>query len=89
MIQKLVNSAVMDSQLEKCPLTINELYTVIDTFTQTLLGIYHHRIEYPGMPVLPPKSDQTAKSSIITLDVAAKTNEGEEGELPLSPTPEA
>jgi len=89
MIQKLVNSAVMDGQLEKCPLTISELYTVIDTFTQTLLGIYHHRIEYPGMPVLPPKGDQTAQSSIITLDVAAQANEGEDGELPLTPTPEA
>ena len=89
MIQKLVNSAVMDGQLEQCPLTISELYTVIDTFTQTLLGIYHHRIEYPGMPVLPPKSDQTAPASIITLDVGAKPNDGDEGELPLTPTPEA
>ena len=89
MIQKLVNSAVMDGQLEQCPLTISELYTVIDTFTQTLLGIYHHRIEYPGMPVLPPKGDQTAPASIITLDVGAKPNDADDGEMPLSPTPEA
>lgn len=90
MIQKLVNSAVTDGQLEQCPLTISELYTVIDTFTQTLLGIYHHRIEYPGMPVLPPKGDQTAKSSIITLDVAAQSgDQADDGELSLIPTPEA
>ncbi len=89
MIQKLVNGAVVDGQLEKCPLTISELYTIIDTFTETLLGIYHHRIEYPGMPVLPPKGDQTVQSSIITLDVTTQSSEAEEGELPLTPTPEA
>ena len=82
MIQKLVNAAVVDGQLEKCPLTISELYTIIDTFTETLLGIYHHRIEYPGMPVLPPKGDQTVQSSIITLDVTTQSSEAEEGELP-------
>ena len=87
MIEKLVNGAVTDSQLVKCPITISELYTVVDTFTETLLGIYHHRIEYPGMPVAPPKGDTVSKSSIITLDVAGQS--GEEGEIPLIPTPEA
>ena len=55
MIEKLVNGAVTDNRWWNCPITISELYTVIDTFTETLLGIYHHRIEYPGMPVAPPK----------------------------------
>ena len=89
MIEKLVNGAVTDSQLVQCPLTISELYTVIDTFTETLLGIYHHRIEYPGMPVLPPKGDTVSKSSIITLDVAGNTGSNEDGEVALTPTPEA
>jgi cyclic-di-AMP phosphodiesterase PgpH len=92
MIQGLVNGAVTDGQLVQCPLTISELYAVMDTFTETLLGIYHHRIEYPGMPVLPPKGDTVSKSAIITLDVAApettETTEAEGG-LSLSPTPEA
>ena len=87
MIEKLVNGAVTDSQLVNCPITISELYTVVDTFTETLLGIYHHRIEYPGMPVAPPKGDTVSNSSIITLDVAGQNVE--EGEMPLSPTPEA
>lgn len=86
MIEKLVNSAVTDGQLVECPLTISELYTVIDTFTETLLGIYHHRIEYPGMPVMPPKGDQGLAASIITLDVAAQPADEE---VALNPTPEA
>ncbi len=75
MIQKLVNSAVMDGQLEHCPLTIREIYRVVDAFTNTLLGIYHHRIEYPGLPVLPPSGDQVPAQGIITLDVASPLGE--------------
>lgn len=88
MIEKLVNSAVTDGQLVECSLTISELYTVMDTFTETLLGIYHHRIEYPGMPVMPPKGDQVSKSSVITLDVGAPAGSDESG-VSLNPTPEA
>ena len=47
----------MDGQLEQCPLTIKELYTIVDSFTDTLLGIYHHRIEYPGVPSRDPRSE--------------------------------
>ena len=86
MIQKLVNSAVTDGQLVECPLTISELYTIMDTFTETLLGIYHHRIEYPGMPVMPPNAAQVSKDSLITLDVAGQSNEEN---VALSPMPEA
>jgi putative nucleotidyltransferase with HDIG domain len=91
MIQKLVNSAVTDGQLVKCPLTISELYTVVDTFTNTLLGIYHHRIEYPGMPVLPPKGDTASDKSIITLDVASPLLDESEDDKDalLNPIPEA
>jgi membrane-associated HD superfamily phosphohydrolase len=87
LIQGLVNGAVTDGQLVECPLTISDLYTVMDSFTETLLGIYHHRIEYPGMPVLPPKGDTVSKSSIITLDVASPVES--EGGPPQSTTPEA
>lgn len=48
MIQQIVNSVMTDGQLESCPLTLRELYQIADTFTTVLLGIYHHRIEYPA-----------------------------------------
>ena len=48
MIQQIVNSVMVDGQLENCPLTLKELYQIADTFTMVLLGIYHHRIEYPS-----------------------------------------
>ncbi len=72
MIQKLVNDAVTDGQLEECPLTLKELYTIIDAFTNTLLGIHHHRIEYPLLPTAgrPAREAAASSSPIITLEMA-------------------
>lgn len=47
MIQAIVNSVMSDGQLEECPITLKELYRIADAFVAVLLGIYHHRIEYP------------------------------------------
>ena len=72
LIQKIVNSAVTDGQFEECPLTIQELYRIVDAFTNTLLGIYHHRIEYPLLPKTRrhPMQGAQASSPIITLEMA-------------------
>jgi cyclic-di-AMP phosphodiesterase PgpH len=64
MIQQLVNGAITDRQLEECPLTIKEIYTIMEVFTQTMMSIYHHRIEYPSLPE--KKTNQM--SSVITLE---------------------
>jgi membrane-associated HD superfamily phosphohydrolase len=50
MIQVLVNGAIAEGQLEKCPLTIQEIYTIIRVFTETIVDIQHQRIEYPKLP---------------------------------------
>ncbi len=73
LIQRLVNGAILDGQLEHCPLTVKELYTIVDAFTNTLMGIYHHRIEYPGVPKRRPESmvDEAPTGPIITLEMAS------------------
>ena len=72
MIQNLVNSAITDGQLEECPLTIKELYTIMDVFAKTMTGIYHHRIEYPSLSQAlqgqKNKKNQTPNPSVITLE---------------------
>ncbi len=72
LIQKLTNSTLTDGQLEQCPLTVKEIYTIIDAFTETLLGIYHHRIEYPGIPRRgPPEADgERPTGPVITLEIS-------------------
>ena len=77
MIQKLVNGALTDGQLEECPLTIQEITTVIRVFSTSLLGIYHHRIAYPSMPEEPG----TVTIPVITLEVTNPTRD-------LTPAPD-
>ena len=72
LIQKLVNGAVLDGQLDHCPLTVKELYSIVDAFTDCLMAIYHHRIEYPGIPSQPTPAVATEQTTgpIITLEMA-------------------
>lgn len=67
MINRIINSVMSDNQFSDCPLTFREIYTIADTFVAVLLGIYHHRIEYP----------QTASIS------QRSKNEPEEVEMPV------
>ncbi len=46
-VQQVINSVVIDGQLDQCPLTLKDLSIVAETFTGVLVGIHHHRVEYP------------------------------------------
>ncbi len=58
-IQALVNSVItrifLDDQLGKCDLTLKDLRDISRTFNLVLTGIFHHRIDYPGMEILGDK----------------------------------
>lgn len=47
LVQKIINDIFLDGQLEECELTLKDLHAIADSFTHTLLGVYHHRIKYP------------------------------------------
>ena len=72
MIQQIINSVMGDGQFDNCPLTLKELYTIADTFTAVLLGIYHHRIEYPATAAISSGKGRLApvpKQGTITLEI--------------------
>lgn len=52
-IQALTNSVItrifLDDQLSKCELTLKDLRVIAKCFNLILSGIFHHRIDYPGM----------------------------------------
>jgi len=52
-IQALTNSVItrifLDDQLSLCDLTLKNLREISKSFNLTLNGIFHHRIDYPGM----------------------------------------
>jgi hypothetical protein len=52
-IQALTSSVItrifLDDQLSMCDLTLNDLREISKSFNLSLAGIFHHRIDYPGM----------------------------------------
>jgi putative nucleotidyltransferase with HDIG domain len=47
MVQKIINSVFSDGQLDECELTLKDLNQIAKSFTKTLSGIFHGRVEYP------------------------------------------
>jgi len=74
MIQKIVNSVIQDGQFQDCPLTVKDLYIIAETFQQVMLGIYHHRVEYPDTRAISRGEEGATKppaEAVITLELPA------------------
>lgn len=50
LVNKIINNAFADGQLNECELTLKDLNQIAGSFTKILNGIFHHRIEYPELP---------------------------------------
>ena len=83
MIQRIVNSTLADGQLEQCPLTGKEIYTITGVFQDVILAIHHQRIEYPETRGISSGAEARAiakaavangadapKEAVITLEIA-------------------
>lgn len=46
-INEVVRSKITAGQLDECPLTFQDVETIIDTFTRVMTSAGHRRIEYP------------------------------------------
>ena len=76
-VEKIVNKCVVDGQLDECPLTLRDLHVASETFVQVLMGIHHHRIEYPNPPGAKGTKGRGLPASSITLELP-----------PLTPNPD-
>jgi len=47
LIQKIINDIFIDGQLDDSNLTLRDLHQIARSFTRTVTGILHHRIDYP------------------------------------------
>lgn len=64
LVRKIIKHRLDDGQFDECDLTMKELDTIARTLKETLLGIFHSRIEYPEeLPVKNsyPKAKETEK----------------------------
>jgi membrane-associated HD superfamily phosphohydrolase len=48
MIDRLVDSIILDGQLVECEITLKDIQLVKESFFKILTGTFHHRIDYPG-----------------------------------------
>lgn len=46
-VQKVINDIFIDGQLDESNLTLRDLHQIAKSFTRTITGILHHRIDYP------------------------------------------
>ena len=51
-VQKIINGIFVDGQLDECDLTLRSLHLISNSFVRILTGIFHHRIEYPGVELV-------------------------------------
>ncbi len=46
-VQRIIENIFLDGQLDECELTLKDLHAIQRSFITILIGIFHHRIEYP------------------------------------------
>jgi putative nucleotidyltransferase with HDIG domain len=46
-VEQIVDERIAADQLDEAPLTLRDISVIKDSFTKTLQGIYHPRVEYP------------------------------------------
>jgi len=48
LVDKIIADKINAGQLDECELTMKDIKKISDSFVDTLLGVYHQRIEYPN-----------------------------------------
>ena len=90
LIKSTIDNRVAVGALKDTGLTLHDLDIIEDSFTSTLRGIYHPRIQYPTMESLPVTTDETIEVDLIVHSLVANTsnenlpadNAAEKGQLP-------
>jgi membrane-associated HD superfamily phosphohydrolase len=49
-VHEMVMKRLLDGQLDRSGLTLNDLHKIEETLTKTLLSVYHGRVSYPPQP---------------------------------------
>jgi len=57
MVNAFVQERLLESELDECPLTMKDINLIKESFINSLAGIFHGRIEYPG------QAKKTAKAA--------------------------
>lgn len=62
-VQTMVSRRLMDGQLDRCEMTLNDVHIVAGSLIKSLCSIYHARMSYPAPPGQEPSaSEQVARN---------------------------
>lgn len=67
LVRKVVDERLSEGQLDDCDLTIRDLEKIKRAFTEILMGMYHPRIEYPGVAT-PESAGVTEREKAASSD---------------------
>jgi hypothetical protein len=67
LVKNVVENRLTTGQLDETDLTLKDLEIIIESFTSTLRGVYHPRLEYPKLERPgAPRKDPTPTVPIIS-----------------------
>ena len=61
MIHQIAGRIVLDGQLDACDLTFADLEKIEQAFHRSLVGMYHHRVDYPGFDFGRSKAEKSGR----------------------------
>lgn len=68
LIERIVRDRLADGQLDDCELTFKDLEKIIASFTRTLTGMLHGRIDYPDAPDLRRQQPGAGRQPVARAD---------------------
>jgi putative nucleotidyltransferase with HDIG domain len=82
MVQKIINNAFSDGQLNECELTLKDLNEIAKSFNKTLSGIFHQRIEYPEAVTRNSKTSANGHTDHISTETPRSKKPDDKAESP-------
>ncbi|MBN1831820.1 MAG: HDIG domain-containing protein [Deltaproteobacteria bacterium] len=82
MVQKIINNAFSDGQLNECELTLKDLNEIAKSFNKTLSGIFHQRIEYPETTTRSSKTSANGHTDHISTEITRSKKSDDKAESP-------
>lgn len=61
LVRSIIDSRIASGQLDDTDITMRDLSMIIESFTSTLRGVYHPRIQYPNIDVKTKPLEEAAK----------------------------
>jgi cyclic-di-AMP phosphodiesterase PgpH len=55
LVDRIVEGKTAQGQLDEAPLTMRDIVRIKEQFVAVLMGMYHHRLDYPTRPTIPDR----------------------------------